>query len=340
MLSATVIVPTYNRPDALARTLDALVAMNFPDDLYDIVVVDTGSSELGAEDITASHDAQYLHLPDVGVAAARNRGAEMATGELLLFVDDDTVVEESNLRQHEAIHREGEKLVVCGHRSLDRAVRALLEDSAFGRYRLAYEDRYNKPYGPDPGQDRGRVYPLVLTGANLSIREKVFRCLGGFDERFPVGAEDQDLTWRARQAGCTLIYDYRIQAVHNDQHRDPGDLRRRIERAAVGTVYFSCKNRDAPRPVMVEINGPIRRDDTPRLIARKLTRSFLSHRIPLRVLEEVVRVSERLMPHGGRTLEWLYNALDGLYVFRGVRRGLMLTSGSSWPSAHQALRSR
>ncbi len=41
------------------------------------------------------------------------------------------------------------------------------------------------------------------------------------------------------------------------------------------------------------------------------------------------------MPRGGPILEWLYNAIGGLYVFRGVRRGLKMTSEASWPSAHQ-----
>lgn len=337
MLSATVIVPTYNRPDALARTLDALLAMDFPQDLFDIVVVDTGRKELGAEQVADARGAQYLRQSNVGVAAARNRGAEIAAGELLLFVDDDTVVDKSHLRRHEAIQREGEKYVVAGHRTLDPSLRALLASTAFGRYRLAYEDRYNKPYEAGHGHDSGRVYPLALAAADLSIRKQVFRSLGGFDERFPVGAEDQDLTWRARQAGCSLIYDFHIQAIHNDQHRDPSDLRRRIERGAVGTVYFTYKNPDAPRPAMVDLNGPIRPGDTPRVIVRKLTRSMLSQRFPLLLIEKGVRVGEKLMPHGGRRLEWLYNALDGLYVFRGVRRGFMLTSGSSWPSAHQAM---
>ena len=124
MLSATVIVPTYNRPDALARTLDALLAMDFPQDLFDIVVVDTGRKELGAEQVADARGAQYLRQSNVGVAAARNRGAEIAAGELLLFVDDDTVVDKSNLRRHEAIQQEGEKYVVAGHRTLDPSLRA------------------------------------------------------------------------------------------------------------------------------------------------------------------------------------------------------------------------
>jgi GT2 family glycosyltransferase len=336
MLSATVIVPTYNRPDALARTLDALLIMDFPRELYEIVVIDTGREELGAEHVAKSRRVRYERYPDVGVAAARNRGAALATGDLLLFVDDDIVVGTPTLRQHESIHRQKERCLVCGHQELDPDVRAMLETTAFGRYRLHYEDRYSGPDGISRADEHGRVYPRTLAASNLSMRNAVFWSLGGFDERFPVGAEDQDLTWRARRAGCTLIYDYNIRGTHNDQHRDVIELCRRVERAAVGTVYFSSKNPDAARPAMLDLNGPLRRGDNPRLVARKLTRSLLSQRAPLFLAEEIVRFGEKVMPRGGPVLDWLFNALDGLYVFRGVRHGLRLTSGASWPSAHQA----
>jgi GT2 family glycosyltransferase len=341
MLSATVIVPTYNRPDALARTLDALLAMDFPRDQYEIVVVDTGRSESGAEQVSAVRGIRYLPQGDVGVAGARNRGADLATGELLFFVDDDTVVEKSNLSQHEAIQRDGERLLVYGHRELDSAVRAAWKATPFGRYRLAYEDRYNGPDGVGWLRAKGgRVYPLTLAAGHLSVRRNVFEALGGFDERFPVGAEDQDFTWRARRAGCTLMYDYNICAFHNDQHRDLSELCHRVERAAVGTVYFSYRNPDAPRPSMLDLNGPIQRGDSPRLLARKLTRSVLSQRFSLLLVERLVRLGEKVMPRGGSLLEWLYNALDGLYVFRGVRRGLRMTSEVSLPPAHQRLLER
>jgi GT2 family glycosyltransferase len=340
MLSATVIVPTYSRPEALARTLDALITMDFPPELYEIVVVDTGSGELRAEDVTRSDRIIYRRYPDLGVAAARNRGAALASGELLLFVDDDIVVGEGNLRQHEAHHRSTKRCLVSGHWEFDPALRTKLEQSALGRYRLDYEDRYNKPNAVGIGQDHGQVHTLTLAASNMSIRREVFLMLGGFDERFPVAAEDQDLTWRARGAGCTLIYDYDIGVIHNDQHRDFTTLCRRLERASVGTVYFAAKNRDAPRPTMLELNGPIRRHDSRRLVIRKLARSFLSHGFPLKLAHGIVRLAERTAPRGDRLLEWVYNAVGGLYVFRGVRLGLQLTSGESWPSAHQAMPDR
>jgi GT2 family glycosyltransferase len=214
VLSASVIVPTYNRPLALARTLAALRALEVDADSPEIVVVDTGAPANGSEQIARESAATYTHRADEGVAAARNHGATLAAGELLLFVDDDIVVEPSNLSRHLAIHEEHERCMASGHWEFDPELRRALEQTPLGRFRLAYEDLYNKPAGVDGAVRSGRVHPRSLAASNLSVRADVFRSLGGFDERFPVGAEDQDLTWRASRDGCLLVYDFDIKVIH------------------------------------------------------------------------------------------------------------------------------
>ena len=329
-------MPTYNRPAALARTLEALGAMDFPADRLQIVVVATGRSDGEAEGIARSAGATFSRLPDRGVAAARNHGATLASGELLMFVDDDIVVGESNLRLHEAIHQDNDRCLVSGHWEFDHELRSRLQGSPLGRYRLAYEDLYNKPNVVVGGERGGRVQPRTLAAANLSIRADTFWSLDGFDERFPVAAEDQDLTWRAAKAGCLLVYDYDIRVIHNDQHSDLVALCRRQERGAVGTVYFARKHPDAPAFAMVSLNGPVRRGDPPRTVVRKASRAAMSNRVALTLAHGLVKVVERARPNGGWPLESLYRAVGGLYVFRGVRRGLRLTSGENWASGHQA----
>jgi GT2 family glycosyltransferase len=336
VLSASVIVPTYNRPAALARTLEALRGMDFPADRLELVVVDSGPVDRGADAVARSHHARYERCPDRGVSAARNHGAGVASGELLMFVDDDIVVGESNLRQHEAIHARNDRCLVSGHWEFDPELRLRLEASPLGRFRLAYEDEYNKPHGVEGAAVSGQVHPQSLAAANLSIRAEIFHSLGGFDGRFPVGAEDQDLAWRAARAGCVLVYDFDIRVIHNDQHSDLVSLCMRQERGAIGTVYFARKNPDAPAPAMLAMNGPVRRDDQPRTVARKLSRAALSRRVPLAVAHRTIRLVERLRPNGGWPLEYMYRAVGGLHVFRGVRRGLRLTSDTEWASAHEA----
>jgi GT2 family glycosyltransferase len=335
MPAASVIVPTYNRPAALVATLDALCAMDSPDEL-EILVVDTGAPVSSVEGVVVSRGLGYVRHGDEGVAAARNRGAALATGELLMFVDDDIVVGKDNLLRHQAIHRQDHRCFVSGHWEFDPSLRETLQTTPLGRYRLRYEDLYNKPHGVDVANPSGRVHPLTLAAGNLSVPRGVFWSLGGFDDRFPVGAEDQDLTWRARKAGCTLVYDYGIRVIHNDQHRDLVALCKRQERGAVGLVYFSRKHPDYPAPSALLLNGPLRPTDSPRLMLRKIVRGALSRPLPLALIRYVVRGTERVRPEGGWPLPALYQVMTGLYVFRGVRRGFRLTAGTTWRAGHDA----
>jgi GT2 family glycosyltransferase len=270
------------------------------------------------------------------VSAARNHGATQASGELLLFVDDDIVVGESNLRQHEAIHANHNRCLLSGHWEFDPELRRRLEASPLGRYRLAYEDLYNQPDGLVRETTGGQVHPKTLAAANLSVMADTFWSLDGFDERFPVGAEDKDFTWRAAKAGCVLLYDYDIRVIHNDQHSDFESLCRRQERGAIGTVYFTRKNADAPDVPMIARNGPIRRGDSARVVVRKVSRDLMSRRLPLALAQRLVKVVEWVRPRGGWPLEYIYRAVGGLYVFRGIRRGLALTSDGELRAAHGA----
>jgi GT2 family glycosyltransferase len=259
----------------------------------------------------------------------------VASGDLLMFVDDDIVVGQSNLRQHEAIHMSHDRCLVSGHWEYEPEFRQTLEGSPLGRWRLSYEDLYNKPHGVPGDTGGGQVHPRTLAAANLSLRADTFSSLDGFDERFPVGAEDQDLSWRAARASYLLVYDYDIRVIHNDQHSDLVSLCRRQERGAIGTVYFARKNPDAPAAPMLTMNGPVRREDSARSVVRKLSRALLSRRLPLALAHWLIRAVELARPKGGWPLGFLYRAVGGLYVFRGVRRGLRLTSGENWAPAHR-----
>jgi GT2 family glycosyltransferase len=309
--------------------------MDVPADEVEIVVVDSGTESSDNARLATEHGAVYARRANHGVSAARNHGASLASGDLLLFVDDDIVVAPSNLRRHQAIHTTHDRCLVCGHWEFDPELRRKLEQSPLGRYRLAYEDMYNRPAGVQGHATSGVVHPSTLAASNLSIKADVFRSLDGFDERFPVGAEDQDLSWRAAAAGCVLIYDFGIRVVHNDQHSDFRALCRRLERGAIGTVYFARKNPDAPPAPMLSLNSPVRGGDSPRLVARKLSRSLLSGPVALALAQRLVKLVERVRPSGGWPLDYLYRAIGGLYVFRGVRVGLRLTAGKNWRPGHQ-----
>src|SRR5450759_1873023 len=88
----SIIVPAYNEEALLAGTLRALrVSADAVGAPYEIIVVDDGSTDRTAE-IARGHGARVVGVNVRQIGAARNAGAKVAVGDLLVFVDADTLV--------------------------------------------------------------------------------------------------------------------------------------------------------------------------------------------------------------------------------------------------------
>ena len=92
---ASVIIPTLNRPDLLEEAVGSVLAQTYPAE--EIIVVDDGSDDAVQQKINGMERLNSLvsvyHLPqNVGVSAARNFGIEKASGEFILFLDDDDLL--------------------------------------------------------------------------------------------------------------------------------------------------------------------------------------------------------------------------------------------------------
>jgi glycosyltransferase involved in cell wall biosynthesis/peptidoglycan/xylan/chitin deacetylase (PgdA/CDA1 family) len=190
--SFSVVIPTYQRREVVADAVRAVAAIRYDGPVEAIVVVD-GSTD-GTAEALAGIECPFPLLivaqPNAGAAAARNRGAEQASGEVLLFLDDDMICSPDILQHHARSHREGAEAVL-GHIPLDPASPAGFLTRSVGEWadHRARSLRDGAPIG---------LFDL-LTG-QLSIRRDLFRALGGFDGRFTRGGSfgDEDLDLGAR----------------------------------------------------------------------------------------------------------------------------------------------
>src|SRR5579885_1919520 len=93
----SVVVPTYRRPELLARCLGALAAQTLPPSDYEIVAADDAASDATrgqVEAFAAAVPVAVRYVPVTGAhgpAAARNAGWRAARGAVIAFTDDDTV---------------------------------------------------------------------------------------------------------------------------------------------------------------------------------------------------------------------------------------------------------
>jgi glycosyltransferase involved in cell wall biosynthesis len=109
MLDASVIICTHNpRADYLARVLESLRNQTLAPDRWELVIIDNASDTPLTPDCYASFCQHVRHVREgeLGIAAARRRGMQEAAAELIIFVDDENVLDKSYLSEAIRIKRE------------------------------------------------------------------------------------------------------------------------------------------------------------------------------------------------------------------------------------------
>ncbi|MGD8792147.1 MAG: glycosyltransferase, partial [Anaerolineae bacterium] len=208
----SVIVPVYNGAGTLGACLEALAQQTVSPDDYEVIVVDDGSSDDSAR-IAARHGATVLRQRQAGAAAARNRGARHARGEILLFTDADCRPEPDWIEEMVTPLADPQVAGVKGTYLTGQR-------SAVARFAQAeYEEKYRRMAGME------RI-DFVDTYA-AAYRRDVFMAHGGFDSSFPTASvEDQELSFRLAEAGHKLVFAPRARVYH----RHPDSLGRYARR--------------------------------------------------------------------------------------------------------------
>jgi GT2 family glycosyltransferase len=220
--SVSVVIPTHNRLAVLRRGLAALAKQSYPLERLEAIVVADGCRD-GTEQALRGADFPFsfrlVSQPASGPGAARNRGAAEASGELLVFLDDDMIASARLVEAH-----------VDGHRQLARAGVVLgpslmapePEPTYFGTVlRGWWDDRFRAL--AQPGYEF--TYRDLLSG-NFSVPAGLFREIGGFDESFRHAREDGELGARLIAAGAP----FRFAPGALAEHQDTADLGHCIRR--------------------------------------------------------------------------------------------------------------
>ena len=97
----SIIVPIYNACNVLRRCLDSILLQTYP--LYEVLMIDDGSTDT-SEEIAAHYaekDVRFILIrqSNAGPSKARNKGINLATGEVICFVDSDDFIESDYLQQ-------------------------------------------------------------------------------------------------------------------------------------------------------------------------------------------------------------------------------------------------
>ncbi|GAA2533149.1 hypothetical protein Ahu01nite_097310 [Winogradskya humida] len=216
--TVSVIVVHYKQQAELDRTLAALNRQTHPAARTEVIVVDDGSPE--PPRVPAG--VRLLRQADEGfrAAAARNLGAAAATGDVLCFLDADTVPEPSYLTRMARLPALAPEAVVVGRRR-HAALAELPVDAPVEQAGPAAElpepqwlrDGYHNTRDLLDADDR--AYRYVISAA-LACSRWFFERVGGFDEQFRAyGGEDWEWAYRAWLGGAILAHAADAVAWHD-----------------------------------------------------------------------------------------------------------------------------
>ena len=220
----SVIVPTHNGSATIGACIESVLAVRYPSDRRELVVVDNMSTDDTWEVMSRYPITALRQDRRRGAYAARNMGVARATGEILAFTDDDCVVGPDWIDQ--AVCCLADPAVGC-------VAGAILAEGAAN----AVERYLQKKREHDPRLTFGKGHPPWASGANAFYRRSLFDRLGPFDETMFSGG-DVDMSWRAQLKGGTRLV-YCPQATVYHRHASTlGGFWRQQKRYGMGRVLI------------------------------------------------------------------------------------------------------
>jgi GT2 family glycosyltransferase len=239
-MKLSIIVPVHNGGDQLLLCLEALAASQRPPD--QIIVVDDASTD-SSGDIARQLGADVVRLDSEprGPAFARNRGAEIAYSDVLVFIDADIVVHPDTLRRTErCLTEHPEVTALFGSYDDDPPSRTVVS-----RYKNLLHHYVHQ---------HGKREAATFWAGCGAIRREVFLELGGFDERYRRPCiEDIELGARLRRGGYRVWLCPEIQVTHLKQWTFASLLRADILDRAIPWTRLMMREGDVPSDLNLDI---------------------------------------------------------------------------------------
>ncbi len=237
--------------EVLASLQETLVATSSSE----IIIIDNGSTD-GTQEYISQHysHAIYRRLPtNRGVAYARNRGIEIAQGQYVWLLDDDTIVNPQALATMLDYMSTHPQCGICGCRLVNTDGETQQSYKPYPGMSVKIKNvLHSLLHRNTPTDDpyatqlaRGEVFePTYIIGACQLIRREVIEKIGLLDEKIFYGPEDADYCIRTRQAGWHIAYLPQAAITHHWKRITNRNLFSPIARRHItALIYFYCKHR-------------------------------------------------------------------------------------------------
>lgn len=209
------VIPLYNKEESIGRAVASVLGQTRQD--FELLVVDDGSTDRGAEIVRGIGDARIrlIPQPNAGVSAARNRGAKEGTSNVVAFLDADDIWEPDFLE------------TVCSLR--ERFPEAAVWATAY-RMLNPNQERAIMRWGGLPSESEGGLLDFfspgecALTSSTVLIDKSALFRVGGFPEGLVIG-EDRD-TWLRLALRYPIAWSPKVCAVidQDAENRTDGSI--------------------------------------------------------------------------------------------------------------------
>lgn len=242
MGSVSIVIITWNGMRHLQKCLASLASYSKRPGV-EIILVDNGSHDGTDQWVRDAYPSvRFVALKEnKGVAYARNRGLELAKGDFLLILDNDTVVTETALDGMTRYLEEHPEVGLCGCRLIDsngivqescKKFPGIWEKTANLLYGSRYRYAYGKKRMAEPFE------PEYLIGACQLIRRQAFEDAGFLDERIFIGPEDADFCLRVHAKGWGIRYLPQFTIMHSCQRLTNRHLFSKLGRKHVAALFY------------------------------------------------------------------------------------------------------
>jgi GT2 family glycosyltransferase len=310
--TCSLVIPVHNRAALTRQCLDTLLASPADSAEVEIVVVDDASTDSTPEMVAAYGDRIRIvrHEQNAGFGTSCNDGAAAASGDWLVFLNNDTVPQPGWLDALLAYAARHDRLGMLGAKLL------FPNDTVQHAGVVFPHDRHPRHVytgfpAAHPAVNKSREFQVV-TGACALIKRELFDESGRFDSAFINGYEDVDLCLRLRSLGYEIHYCheavlYHLESATRDYGLDPhnfglflkrwgdrveqDDFRYYFEDGLIDTAYWD------QYPLLLSVSPQLavldrqRRSATEKLLAKRSREVFEAQR-------EIVRLNLRLLESG------------------------------------------
>ena len=213
-MKISIVIPVYNSSSTLKECLDSIFSSTFKD--YEVIVV-SGNSTDDSIKIAKQFQIKIIELPEnKGPAVARNKGSQVAQGDIILFLDSDVIINKNSLSLIIDKFSLAEVNAIQGIYSHEPNYK-YLATQFYQSYLCYYVWPKNKKYAS-----------TLVTGC-FAIRKEIFNKFGGFDVNIEnASCEDEKFGYSLIEKGYKILILRDLQVVHRVNYNVVNFIKKRL----------------------------------------------------------------------------------------------------------------